>query len=209
MRGRASPHRRVCWQAPTRFEQVTYDRSWAKSKIPSIKRPALGALASVYRTTRFASSSCRSARASQSIPRRCVKSFAKLERGVAVADSEVANALCNNAVHSNNVAAQIWRSKAGMRWSETLGRCPLTIRRQIDILQSGPGWEGTEYNSINSDGARSSRCSAARRLRGRSDYRRDAGSAAGHLLTDGHQSATPALRGCGCASATQRSTQRS
>jgi len=29
----------------------------------------------------------------------------ELERGVAVADSEVANALYNNAVHSNNVAA--------------------------------------------------------------------------------------------------------
>ena len=92
-----------------------------------------------------------------------------------MADSEVANALCNNAVHSNNVAAQIWRSKAGMRWSETLGRCPLTIRRQIDILQSGPGWEGTEYNSINSDGARSSRCSAARRARGRSRRAQQAG----------------------------------
>ena len=39
-----------------------------------------------------------------------------------------------------------------MRWSETLGHqmpAALTIRRQIDIPQSGPGWEGTECNSIN------------------------------------------------------------
>ena len=46
---------------------------------------------------------------------------AELDRGVAVAEAAVANALYNNAVHSNNVAAQIWWSKARMRWSETVG----------------------------------------------------------------------------------------
>jgi hypothetical protein len=33
---------------------------------------------------------------------------AELDRGVAVADAPVANARYNNAVNSNNVAAQIW-----------------------------------------------------------------------------------------------------
>jgi hypothetical protein len=46
---------------------------------------------------------------------------AELDRGVAVADAAVANALYNNAVHNNNVTAQIWWSKARMRWSETVG----------------------------------------------------------------------------------------
>jgi hypothetical protein len=45
----------------------------------------------------------------------------ELDRGRAIADLAVANALYNNAVHSNNVAAQIWWSKARMRWSETVG----------------------------------------------------------------------------------------
>jgi hypothetical protein len=45
----------------------------------------------------------------------------ELDRGRAIASQAVANALFNNAVHSNNVAAQIWWSKARMRWSETLG----------------------------------------------------------------------------------------
>jgi hypothetical protein len=45
----------------------------------------------------------------------------ELGRGCAVAGLAVANALYNNAVHNNNVAAQIWWSKARMRWSETLG----------------------------------------------------------------------------------------
>lgn len=49
-----------------------------------------------------------------------------------MADLAVANALYNNAVINGNVAAQIWWTKARMRWSETLGhqyldehgRCP-------------------------------------------------------------------------------------
>src|SRR5262249_25631136 len=39
------------------------------------------------------------------------------------------------------------RACVGLRRSGI--RCPLTIRRQIDIPQSGPGWVGTECNSIN------------------------------------------------------------
>ena len=38
-----------------------------------------------------------------------------------MADLAVANALYNNAVINGNVAAQIWWTKARMRWSETLG----------------------------------------------------------------------------------------
>ena len=56
----------------------------------------------------------------------------ELDRGRAMADLAVANALYNNAVINGNVAAQIWWTKARMRWSETLGhqyldehgRCP-------------------------------------------------------------------------------------
>src|SRR5262249_20474236 len=35
---------------------------------------------------------------------------------------------------------------------------PLTEPRQFDILQSGPGWEGTECNSISSNAEAPSRC---------------------------------------------------
>ena len=55
------------------------------------------------------------------MPKRCVQYFASSLTAVAVADAAVANALYNNAVHNNNVTAQIWWSKARMRWSETLG----------------------------------------------------------------------------------------
>ena len=44
LRGRASPYRRMCWQAPTRFEQVTYDRSWAKKQNPVNKKERAGGM---------------------------------------------------------------------------------------------------------------------------------------------------------------------
>jgi hypothetical protein len=44
LRGRASPYRRVCWQAPTRFEQATYDRSWAKKQNPVNKKARAGSM---------------------------------------------------------------------------------------------------------------------------------------------------------------------
>jgi hypothetical protein len=44
---------------------------------------------------------------------------AELDRGMASADYEVANALFSNAL-SGNVAAQIWWTKARMGWSETI-----------------------------------------------------------------------------------------
>jgi hypothetical protein len=34
----------VCWQAPTRFEQVTYDRSWAKKQNPVNKKARAGGM---------------------------------------------------------------------------------------------------------------------------------------------------------------------
>ena len=43
MRGRASPYRQ-CWQAPTRFEQATYDRSWAKKQNPVNKKARAGSM---------------------------------------------------------------------------------------------------------------------------------------------------------------------
>jgi hypothetical protein len=55
----------------------------------------------------------------------------------------------------------------------------LTDPRQFDILQSGPVWQGTECNSINSDDARSSRCSA--------------GAAAWSLAARAQQAAMPVI----------------
>jgi hypothetical protein len=45
---------------------------------------------------------------------------AELDRGMGLADYEVANALHSNAVVHNNTAAQIWWTKARMGWSETI-----------------------------------------------------------------------------------------
>jgi len=45
----------------------------------------------------------------------------ELDRGRVIADLAVANALYNNAVVNGNVTAQIWWTKARMRWSETVG----------------------------------------------------------------------------------------
>src|SRR5262249_12046619 len=63
---------------------------------------------------------------------------AALDRGVAVADAAVANALYNNAVHSNNVAAQIWWSKARMRWKRSGIRCWMNMDRTGNAPPSSP-----------------------------------------------------------------------
>jgi adenine deaminase len=43
----------------------------------------------------------------------------ELDRGMALADYAVANALFTNATVNNNVTAQIWWTKARMGWKET------------------------------------------------------------------------------------------
>jgi primase-polymerase (primpol)-like protein len=62
-------------------------------------------------------------RTGRGIDRETLRSAFRLElnRGRARAGQAVANALYNNAVNSNNVAAQIWWSKAAHGWSEIIG----------------------------------------------------------------------------------------
>jgi hypothetical protein len=113
----------MCWQAPTRFEQVTYDRSWAKKQNPVNKKERAGGMPTYAPTVKERKivekaagfglphdKICQlivSERAGKPIDPKTLREVfrVELERGVAVADSEVANALYNNAVHSNNVAA--------------------------------------------------------------------------------------------------------
>jgi len=112
----------MCWQAPTRFEQVTYDRSWAKKQNPVNKERAGGmpTYAPTVKERKIVEKAagfglphdkiCQlivSERTGKPIDPKTLREVfrVELERGVAVADSEVDNALYNNAVHSNNVAA--------------------------------------------------------------------------------------------------------
>jgi hypothetical protein len=46
---------------------------------------------------------------------------------------------------SGRSPASVGRTKTGCK----IPACPLTDRLQFDILQRGPGWQGTECNSIN------------------------------------------------------------
>jgi hypothetical protein len=157
----------MCWQAPTRFEQVTYDRSWAKKQNPVNKKERAGGMPTYAPTVKERKivekaagfglphdKICQlivSERAGKPIDPKTLREVfrVELERGVAVADSEV------RALQQRGSQQQRRRPRSGGAKRACVGlrrsgiRCPLTIRRQIDIPQSGPGWEGTECNSIN------------------------------------------------------------
>ena len=61
-----------------------------------------------------------SERTGRPIDKKILAAAFRADRGMALADYEVANALHTNALVHNNTAAQIWRTKARMGWSKTI-----------------------------------------------------------------------------------------